>query len=463
MNHQHLLNDTIAAVATAVGEGGIGIVRVSGPHAIRIADAIFRAKSGRLLAATRPMRVRYGHVLDPEKKIVDEVLVTLFRAPHSYTSEDLVEIACHGGLKIVSKVLELVLRAGARAAGPGEFTRRAFLSGKMDLAQAEAVLDVIRAKTDAGMRAAGEQLRGNLSEQVRALRERLMKLYAHVEAFVDFPEEDIEVYSAEEVRESLVSVQGQIRQLLNTYQKGEIVRDGILTVIVGRANVGKSSLLNAMLDRDRAIVSEISGTTRDSLEEMIEIGGMIFRLVDTAGLGECKDTLDELSMRQTAQYLERGRIFLFLLDASAAFSPFDLEIANRLRGKKVIPVINKSDQPGRWRWSEAPWAAHFGTPIRISAKTRAGLEHLEKKLVDEVSQGMLETEGAQITRARHRDALEKALRALENGQAVFQRKDSLEFLSFELRAALDALAELIGEIYSEDLLDVIFSEFCIGK
>ncbi len=455
--------DTIAAVSTPVGEGGIGIVRVSGPRAVEAVEKIFRAKSGRSLKEAAPMRVIYGQIRNGSSEAVDEALVTLFKAPHSYTSEDLVEISCHGGIVVTRKVLELVLKQHVRHADPGEFTRRAFLSGRIDLAQAEAVLDVIRAKTAASLAVAQDQLQGNLSREIRRLREELMKMYAHIEAFVDFPEEDIEVYSRDEVLTRLESVKNQIQTLIQSYQKGEVMREGILTVIVGRPNVGKSSLLNALLDRDRAIVSEIPGTTRDALEEMIEIGGVVFRLVDTAGLGPHKDRLDQLSMDRTKKYLHQGKIFILMFDGSESVTTEDMEIASMMRGKKVIPVINKSDLGQKWNWNKLQIAEDFPQGLALSTKTRTGLSDLEKQLVNTVWHGKVHVEGVTVTRARHRDALEKAYQSLESAKTVFINKESLEFLSLEIRAALDALAELIGEVYSEDLLDVIFAEFCIGK
>lgn len=450
------LEDTIAAISTPVGEGGIGIVRVSGPKAFAAVDQIFRAKSGKKLIDAKPLRLIYGHVVDEKNHPIDEVMCVIFKAPKSYTCDDLVEISSHGGIVVTRKILDLVLKQGVRAAQPGEFTRRAFLGGRIDLAQAEAVLDVIQAKTDAGLAAAENQLRGELSRQIQKLREDLMKVYAHIEAFVDFPDEDIEVFSGDEVLKRLEDVKTQIRNLILSYQQGEVMREGVLAVIVGRPNVGKSSLLNALLDRDRALVSEIPGTTRDALEEMIELDGVLFRIVDTAGLGAHKDELDKLSMERTQHYLERGQIFVHVLDGSAAATKEDEEIAIRVRGKKVISVMNKSDLPQQINWQD-------GALVRVSAKMRLGLSDLERRLTQVVWDGRVHVEGLTITRLRHKTALENALVALESAKNVFLKKESLEFLSFDIKTALTALSELIGEIYSEDLLDVIFAEFCIGK
>lgn len=450
-------DDTIAAISTPIGEGGIGVIRVSGPKAIKIADKIFLAKSGKKLSGAKPLTVNYGEVCDEKGKRVDEVLVTLFRAPKSYTCEDLVEISTHGGIVVTRKILDLILKQGVRPADPGEFTRRAFLGGRLDLAQAEAVLDVIRAKTDASLTAAQDQLEGRLSHDIRKIKENLMKVYAHIEAFVDFPEEDIEVFSRGEILKRLEDVKHQIKTLIQSYGKGEVMREGVLAVIVGRPNVGKSSLLNALLDRDRAIVSEVPGTTRDTLEEMIELDGILFRIVDTAGLGRGRNQLDALSMERTKKYLEKGQLFLFVLDGSEPFQEEDRVIKELLGDKKVITVVNKSDLPITLT---LPGPAE---PIKISAKTREGISNLESRMTQLVWNGRVSVEGVTITRLRHKVALERAHEALESAKKVFLAKESLEFLSFDIKSALDALAELIGEIYSEDLLDVIFSEFCIGK
>jgi len=458
--------DTIAAISTPIGEGGIGIVRLSGPKAIEFVDQIFRSKSGQKLINTKPLRVIYGHIIDEKGNRIDEALVTLFKSPKSYTCEDLVEISSHGGIRVTRKILDLILKQGVRSAEPGEFTKRAFLNGRLDLAQAEAVLDVIRAKTDASLVIAQDQLQGHFSREIRKLRDDLMKVYAHIEAFVDFPEEDIEVFSHDEVLKRLEEIIKHVRNLILTYQKGEVMREGILTVIVGRPNVGKSSLLNALLVRDRAIVSEFPGTTRDALEEMIELDGILFRIVDTAGLGPHKDHLDQLSMERTKKYLEQGQIFLHVLDGSSPMTEEDRNIADLVAGKKVITVINKVDLLPTLTPTPLPFKGRGkgeGCIVRISAKTRSGLSDLERSLAGIVWNGSVHVDGVTVTRLRHKVALERALESLESAKKVFLNKESLEFLSFDIKTALDALAELIGEVYSEDLLDVIFSEFCIGK
>ncbi len=457
------LDDTIAAISTPIGEGGIGIVRMSGPQAIEVSDVLFKAKSGKALAKVKPFTVHFGFVMDDER-VVDEVLVTVFKSPKSYTSQDMVEISSHGGIVVTRKILDLIFKQGIRAAEPGEFTKRAFLSGRLDLTQAEAVLDVIQAKTDASLSVAQEQLKGSLSKKVKSIKDKLMHVYAHVEAFVDFPQEDLEVYSQKEVIEKIKEVESEINELLLSYQKGEIVREGILSVIVGRPNVGKSSLLNALLDRDRALVSDVPGTTRDALEEMIELEGILFRLCDTAGLGVFADKIDTLSMERTKKYLDQGNVFLWVLDSSEEFKEEDKNIVAMVKNKKVIPVLNKSDLPAQWKWEEVQKQFQMDVePVLISAKNREGLSELEKRMKELVWEGKVTTEGIAVTRVRHKAALEQALIDLAQAGVVFQNKDSLEFLTFNIKAALDSLSELIGEVYSEDLLDVIFGEFCIGK
>jgi len=449
------IDDTIAAIATPIGEGGIGIIRISGPGSITVSDKLFKAKSGKRLSEAKPASVILGHIVQ-DGETIDEVLVTLFKAPKSYTGEDIIEISSHGGIVVTRKILDLIYHQAVRAAEPGEFTQRAFLNGRLDLTQAEAVLDVIQAKTDASLAVAQGQLQGSLSGKVKSIKDKLMQVFAHIEAFVDYPQEDLEVYSQTETRDKLEAVKQEINNLLASYQKGEIIREGILAVIVGRPNVGKSSLLNALLDRDRAIVSDVPGTTRDTLEEMIELEGVLFRVCDTAGLGDFDNKVDALSVERTKKYLEQGQLFLWMLDGSEVLTEEDKKVYELVKDKNVIPVLNKSDLPQQCEWNE-------NSPVKISAKNREGLSDLESKMKEIVWKGQVTTEGIAVTRVRHKNALEQALKDLEAAGQVFDNKESLEFLSFNIKAALDALAELIGEVYTEDLLDIIFSEFCIGK
>ncbi len=457
------LEDTIAAISTPPGEGGIGIVRLSGPRSISIAARMFQPLNGLVFEEAKSHTAHLGHICDEKGDVIDQVLTTIFRRPKSYTVEDVVEISGHGGLRILQKILDLAIFFGARHAEPGEFTRRAFLNGRLDLAQAEAVLDLIRAKTDRSLEVALRQLAGKLSNEVKTVKDELMKLYAHLEAYLDFPDENLEVYSNEEFKLKFKLVMERLERLIASFAKGEILREGALVVIVGRPNVGKSSLLNAFLDRDRALVSEIPGTTRDTLEESIELEGVWVRLVDTAGLWMSSNSLDQAAMEQTKRYFKEGDLFLWLLDASEGFSEGDRAIFEELKGKRVIPVVNKIDLAGKKDLSSLEKLISRHEVCFLSAKTREGIENLEKKIVKSIFEGGLGQESVMITRLRHKKALEASLESLKKSFSTLLKKESLEFIALDLKQSLDALRELVGEVYSEDLLDVIFKEFCIGK
>ena len=490
------LDDTIAAISTPPGEGGIGIVRLSGPDAIEIVSRMFRkgrkplsviarrpegptkqSQSGKIASVSlgnlprdddtlrdAPSHsIRLGYIHDHNDQPIDQVLVSVFRAPRSYTAEDVAEISAHGGWRILQKILSLALSYGARQAEPGEFTRRAFLNGRIDLAQAEAVLDLIRAKTDRSLDAALEQLTGKLSKEVRAIKDELMIVYAHLEAYLDFPDEHLEVYSNQDFSQKLSDAANRLKTLITSFSKGEILREGALVVIVGHPNVGKSSLLNALLDRDRAIVSDIPGTTRDVLEESIELDGLWIRIVDTAGLGRSQDPLDQAAMERTRRYVQDGSLFLWMLDGSLGFLAEDREIFETLKARKVITVINKIDLPEQKNMNVLQTIVPQESIISISATTRAGIDQLEEKIKTTVLEGERGQESILITRLRHKRALEASLDGLQKSMSSLERQESLELVTLDLKQALDALREFVGEIYSEDLLDLIFSEFCIGK
>lgn len=459
-----MLEDTIAAIATPPGEGGIGIVRVSGPEAVRIGDKVFRPRKGRPLKETETHRLRLGWAVEPESgEILDEVLAVVMRAPRSYTAEDVVELHCHGGPLACGRVLQAVLRAGARLAEPGEFTRRAFLNGRLDLAQAEAVLTIIRARSRAGLAAAVGQLAGDLSGRVKELKDEITGVLAAVEASLDFPEEVGEPGPAE--RERLVRVKEGIARLLETWDEGRILSRGVKVALVGRPNVGKSSLLNALLREERAIVSEIPGTTRDTISEVVQLGGIPCQVVDTAGLREAAEGVERLGIARSRAAAEAADLVLLVLDLTAGITPEDESIAEELKGKTVIVVGNKVDaveqvdreRLARWA-GEWPW-------IVVSAKTRAGLEDLARIVRDTVLGGRAWREPGEpvVLRERHRAALERALRSVEEGLAAWEEGWSWDVVCIDLYAAWEALGEITGETAREDLLDRIFSEFCLGK
>jgi len=458
------MEDTIAAVATPPGEGGIAVIRISGPAAFSLASLFFRPSKPKDLNREPGHTVHHGEWVDEKEEAVDTVLLSLFRAPHSYTGEDVAEVSCHGGILLSRRILEILFRAGARPAEPGEFTKRAFLHGKMDLTQVEAVLDLIRARSDASLRAAARQLQGGLSRKIDSLKEELLKVTAHLEAGLDFPDERLETDSEEDCLRQMEQVGQEIRLLLAGFERGARLREGVLTVIVGRPNVGKSSLLNALLQRDRALVSELPGTTRDALEEEVQVGGVGLRLVDTAGIsGHARDPLERLGVERTRQYMKEGDFFLFLLDGSEDWRPEDEALLAEIRGKDFLPVINKADLPQKLNFKKLEPYFNGSRPPRISCQTGEGIPELEKRISERLQTKNILQESATLTRLRHKQTLENCLAALERARETGVKNLSPELALADLRYSLASLRELVGEIYSEDLLDVIFREFCIGK
>lgn len=459
------MDDTIAAIATPVGEGGISVIRLSGSAAFKAAENFFRPAKGGSVSEYKSHTIHLGYIEDAAGSRIDQVLLSIFRGPHSYTGEDVLEISSHGGLTVTRTILEAVLKSGVRHAEPGEFTKRAFLNGRIDLTQAEAVLDLIRAKSDRSLKTALSQLEGGLSRRFKALRERIMKIYAHMEAYVDFPEEDIEVYSNETFKAAFREIKSEMGELIASFRRGTLLREGITCVIAGRPNAGKSSLFNALLERDRALVSEIAGTTRDMLEESIQIKGLYIRLMDTAGLGfKSANPLDNIGMERTRHIVKDASLVLYLLDASQELSEQDRATFSEVKGAaKVLTVINKSDLPLKINLPALARVTGSETFIKVSTLKRSGFDELENRIAEAVLEGGIEGESAQLTRIRHKRAVEDALEAFTRAEEAFLRRESLDLVTLDVKAALDDLSELIGEIYSEDLLDVIFSEFCIGK
>ncbi len=451
--------DTICAVSTPPGEGGIGIIRVSGRDAVLIASGIFRPRteSGRALGASHTLR--YGHVVDPATgELVDEALVSVMRAPATYTREDVVEINCHGGMVPLWRTMDLLAAAGARQAEPGEFTKRAFLNGRIDLAQAEAVMDIIRAKTSLALRAANEQLRGGLSTEISVLRDRLISIIASVEAGIDFPE-DIESEAGKTLGEEVSRVLDGIDGLLSSASFGRILRDGFATAIVGRPNVGKSSLLNALLRQDRAIVTEVPGTTRDVLEEYVNVAGVPLRILDTAGIRHSRDVVEQEGIRRSLEAMESADIVLVVLDGSQPLMPEDRRVLDEVSEKSAIAVINKSDLPRKLEAGGRPV-----TRVAVSCRTGAGLEDLRRSIADMVKKGTVTSrEHAWAVNQRHRTTLEQTQESLQRALGAVTSGLSPEFIAVDLRGALDSLGLIIGATYTEDILERIFNDFCIGK
>ncbi len=450
---QRGVSTTIAAVSTPFGEGAIALLRMSGPRAIEVADEIFR---GRQRPSEAPPRFQqFGRIADGEQTI-DNVMLSVFRAPASYTGEDIVEISCHGGILVTRRILALLLDRGARSAEPGEFTQRAFLNGKMDLTQAEAVMDLIRAQTDLALRAATEQLEGRLGQSIREIREELLGVLAHVEAFIDFPDEDIDPATGSQLLEKIDRVRAQIAALLRTADQGRILREGIRTVIFGTPNVGKSSLLNLLLGYERAIVSETPGTTRDTIEEVINLRGIPLRLIDTAGLRESADAIEREGINRTLRNLERADLILHVVDAS---QPRDtaFRTAAPTSAHPEIFILNKTDLGEHETWK--------GTAgVRVSCIEQRGLDALGEHIFERVMGGTVAMRDASIAiNARHQACLKTAVQSADAAREALANGLSPEFVSIDLRSALDAVGEVVGKVDSEELLGEIFSTFCIGK
>lgn len=461
------LEDTIAAIATPIGESAIGIVRLSGEQACSIADQVYRGKTP--LVHCPSHTIQYGHIVDPQTgDDIDEVLVMVMRAPRTFTTEDMIEINCHGGIYILRRVLEILLQHGARLAQPGEFTQRAFLNGRIDLTRAEAVADLIHAQTESALQSAIHQLEGQLAHEIETLQNEVISLLAMLEVSIDFSEEDIEFESAEQTQARLTHLQQHLDQLLATAEEGRIYREGITVAIVGKPNVGKSSLLNAFLQEERAIVSHIPGTTRDTIAETVDLEGVLTRLVDTAGIRETTDLIEQEGVRRSQKYIDQADMVLWVLDVTDNIDEADRTIWQQIQmKKKIIVVLNKVDQP------------HDKRPIHqylqqisiqdenvcpISALQATGIAGLAHKII----RGVLDsprslTEHAVITRARHREALQRAKIALEHAQQSLQTGMPAELIAVDVNGALQAIGEIIGEVTSDDILGKIFSEFCIGK
>ncbi|MHB8880643.1 MAG: tRNA uridine-5-carboxymethylaminomethyl(34) synthesis GTPase MnmE [Thermodesulfovibrionales bacterium] len=458
------LDDTIAALSTPVGQGGIGIVRISGPASLRIAGGMFRPRgTGKGLASARTFTLHYGEITDPlTSEVLDEVIVSVMRAPHSYTREDVVEINCHGGMAAVRRTLEAVVGQGARLAAPGEFTRRAFLNGRISLPQAEAVMDLISARTDESRRVAVAQLRGRLSERLEALRHALIEIAAFAEAHMDFPEEEIELQTEQEMTSRLGVIAGDILKLSGTFDEARFFREGLSAAIVGRPNVGKSSLLNALLQRDRAIVTELPGTTRDTIEECLNINGLPLRIIDTAGIRKAGEIIEKEGIRRSLDAIETADCVLAVFDGSAAAQQDDHELLRMIKGKKAILVLNKSDLPSRLSPDDLQQGAQRW--LKVSTLTGAGLGELKTEIFNAHCEHWHEDrEGVVVTNLRQKMSLDRAAAALTNALAVLSEKRPLEIFSIELREALDSIGELTGAVTNEMILDRIFSEFCIGK
>ncbi len=450
------LNDTIVALSTPPGEGALGVIRISGPEAIAIANAMFRGKD---LREQPGYSVHYGKLYSSEGELLDEVVVTLFRAPHSYTGQDVVEISCHGSPYILTEVLQTAIAHGARAAEPGEFTMRAFLNGKMDLTQAEAVADLIAARSRGAHDLAMRQLRGGIADEMRHLRRQLIRIAGLIELELDFGEEDVEFADRNQLRNLLDEVETGITSLLDSFKLGNAIKRGVPVVIAGRPNAGKSTLLNALLREDRAIVSEIPGTTRDTIQEVVNIRGIAFRFIDTAGIRQAQDRIEAIGIQRTLDEVEKAAIVLYIFDAQATAPGEVTRDLEQLaaRNPAMLVIANKTDL-------SAPPPAHWPYPtIGISAKTGHNLDELRHTLYRHFAGPQAGTDTPILSNARHAGALRKALENLRDARTALESGLSGDLIALDIRKIIHHLGEVTGEITTDDLLDMIFREFCIGK
>ncbi len=450
--------DTIAALSTPPGEGGIGVIRLSGPDAAALALGLFRRADGSTLSCPMPFRQYYGHIHHPETgEVVDEVLLSVMRAPRSYTREEMAEISAHGGPVPVRAILALLCRAGARLARPGEFTERAFLNGRIDLTQAEAVLDTIRARTEAGLRAAQRVLRGDLAARIRGLRERLVALLAALEVAIDYADEEIAFLSRSEIAAEIAALRAAVEELIASHRQGHLLRDGAATVIIGRPNTGKSSLLNALLGEARAIVTSVPGTTRDVIEEQLDVEGVPLRLVDTAGIRATDDEVERHGVARSETALNEADLILLVLDGSVPLTAEDHALLERARERPAILVVNKADLP------LAAEVGELGTHMMISARTGAGLPQLRQAIADLLLGGAVTAQSPLLASLRQREAAEEAARALAQAEATHRADGSEELLAVDLMAAADALGAMTGDQTRDAVIHALFSRFCVGK
>lgn len=460
-----ILSDTIAAIATPRGEGGIGIVRVSGALAVPIACKIFRSPRGISPDEFSTHTLNYGHVVHPTSNaVVDEVMLGVMLAPKSYTAEDIVEFNCHGGVIPLQRVLELTLHAGARLAEPGEFTKRAFLNDRLDLVQAEAVVDVIRSKTELNFRVAIDQLSGRLSQGINALSDRLANLLAEVEASIDFPDEDLDFIDAASMRKSAEAILEGLNRLMATASDGKILREGIHVAILGKPNVGKSSLLNALLQEERAIVADIPGTTRDTIEESLNLRGIPLKLIDTAGIHQTADFVERQGVARSKSYIDAADLLLVMFDASQPLTGADAQLLEAVNCRNAIFVLNKVDLPIVTTSADLQSLAPMGSIVQTSVLHGDGIEALKTAIIKKILKGR-ETvrEGLIVTNLRHYEALRRARVALEQARDGLSQALPPDLIAVDFRTSLDCLGEIVGVTTTEDILDRIFSQFCIGK
>lgn len=461
MNKFNQLDDVIAAISTPLGMGGIGIVRISGQGSIALVDCLFSGKKS--LLEKKSHTLSYGKIVS-HGEVIDEVLVSVMKAPQTYTKEDIVEINCHGGSLVTRRILEAVLNHGARLAEPGEFTKRAFLNGRMDLTQAEAVIDIIQSRTDLSRQAAVNQLEGRLKTEVRSMREEILDMIAAIEAVIDYPEHDVEEETYGSMEQSALKILSRMEELLANADRGKIIREGLETVIVGKPNVGKSSLLNWLLEEERAIVTDIPGTTRDTVEEYLNIDGIPMKIVDTAGIRETGDIVEKMGVEKSKAYAEKADLILMMLDSSSPLEEEDREILSFIRGKKTLVLLNKADLAQKLSLDELEKYISKDQLISVSIKENRGFEALILGLKELFFSGeVVKAEDALLGNTRHKNALFQAKEAMEHCMMTIRTRMPEDFISMDLQDAIRALGEITGDVADEEIIDRIFTKFCLGK
>lgn len=457
--------DTIAAISTPPGEGAISIVRLSGDQAIKIIDRVYKCGQKKI-SDSQTHTIHYGHIVDPKNdKVIDEVMVSVMRAPKTFTREDVVEINCHGGIVVVNQLLQLLLREGARLAEPGEFTKRAFLNGRMDLSQAEAVMDLIRAKTDKAMSVAFHQLDGNLSTLIRSLRQEILETLAQVEVNIDYPEyDDVEELTTKLLLEKAAFIKGQIEGLLATAKQGKILREGLTTAIIGRPNVGKSSLLNHLLQEEKAIVTDIAGTTRDVIEEYVNVRGVPLKLIDTAGIRETEDIVERIGVERSRKALAESELILLVLNQSEPLMIEDKQLLEATEGLKRIILLNKTDLPKKLADAElAPWIKTEEI-LPVSVLSNTGMNALEVKIADLFFGGETDDKDATyVSNTRHIALLEQAVLALDEVVNGIELGMPVDLVQMDMTRCWDYLGEIVGDSVQDELITQLFSQFCLGK
>ena len=458
------MNDTIVAIATAIGESAIGIVRISGEDSIMIANQIFISKANKKLVDFSNKELVYGHIVDNEK-VIDEVFITYMKAPNTYTCQDIVEINCHGGIIPLNQILKLIMQKGARIAEKGEFTKRAFLNGRLDLSQAEAVMDLISAKTPKGYDIALNQLEGILSKKIIELRDEIVIVMSKIEVGIDYPEEDIEDITYEEILNHLNNISNKISELVKKSETGKVLREGLNTVIVGKPNVGKSSLMNALIRESRSIVTDIPGTTRDIIEEHIHIKGIPLKIVDTAGIRESNDVIEKMGVMRSKEWFNKADLIIFVLNAAESLSQEDIEIMELIKDRNSIVLINKTDLPQNIDMDLIN--EHIGDKIIIKAAITLehGLDELEDKIVEMVYGGEvnINSENLIVSNVRHITSLEVAQKQVNEAIESTKNHIPYDFIEVDIKNIYETLGEISGDTIEEDVITKIFSNFCIGK